>query len=151
MAKALNYTHNYEILRQPEKEPAFPVPVHYWKQIMDRVEMCGDPSPFYDSLGWSCVSIGASMLLAALTLPVGADMWTRGETGAMEVNLPALVIEISAVALGIAFLAIGFVTLRFAGDRRKHQKDLRSIILDDMGAMRDRYVGVAAEAEIEEA
>jgi hypothetical protein len=113
--------------------------------MMKRIETCGEPTQFYDSAGWAAIGAGIGCILTAIAFPFSANFTTTvaasGSTPASTtVNLLAVLTQVFFTVGGVAFLACGGLSLRFAKDQRRSDKRLRDVIVEDMQELKDQYI-----------
>jgi hypothetical protein len=144
-----NPSPNFSIIRQqlniiePQVEHAFPITIAQWDQIMNRIKECDEPSPFYDSLGWSCLSLGVGAFLSALAFFASVDFVKPTPTGGESVHKIAVGTELVFVATGLAGVGVGYISLRYAKDQRRQNKTMRQWIVDDMRLFQDKHPAAA--------
>jgi hypothetical protein len=135
---------SFEVMQPPPGEQVLPVPLHEWERIMNRVEKCGDSSQVFDSIGWTCLGVGASALLAGVTFPFSVDFVRRDAAGNETVNLAGVLTVGFCFFLAVACLVAGAVSLLYARRHRTDRADRRADIVDDMRLTRDRFRLVSA-------
>lgn len=122
----------------PRPEKLITVSIEQWNRYMDRIRECNDSSHSYESLGYACVGIAISFLIAAITFPFSVE-FSRKLDGSTQANLPAITTEVACVAIPISTGVLSIYSFRFASQHRKDRETIRQVIVEDMQAHADRF------------
>lgn len=124
----------------PVAESGVIIPAAQWDTIMSRIDECRDHTDHYTAIAWAAFGAGLSALISAVTFLFSTRFVEPIEGGGERIVWGALVSEVLCVIVAVCGLITWVMTLKFAKQHRSDQGKLRSWILQDMKAVRDRQL-----------
>lgn len=111
------------------KEDFFPMRHAEWKRIRARVATMTNPLPYLGQIGWACIGIGASSLLAYLPwAPAYAELPSHAKLHYAGVSPALLTIGIAAFVLAIFCLVVSRMV-------RAHERSSAENVLEEMDSI----------------
>src|SRR6266851_3901315 len=77
----------------PQEEQFLPVPVSFWKRIVERIKKIGEPTNTLESIGWASIGFGGSSLLSSIAFPFSATFVRSTPGGNDMVSLGAVLTQ----------------------------------------------------------
>ncbi len=111
------------------KEDYFPMRHAEWKRIRERVKTLSNPLPYLGQIGWACMGIGASALLAYLPwAPAYSALPARAQLHYAAVSPALIIIGIAAIVIAIFCMVVSRVV-------RAHERASAASVLTEMDSI----------------